>query len=107
MRNSYRQKGLSYFLASCVKSCIVKYVVVEREGRLTELKRYGFVSTGNFNESTARISYRLYLFHGPRRDIKGIEQGFRFFETPIRLTIKQSHCFSTLHLKNVFKKLID
>jgi len=61
-------------------------MLVEREEahRLS----YGFVSTGNFNESTAR-TIQIIPVYGPRRDIKELNKVFDFFETkPYKIETK-------------------
>jgi polyphosphate kinase len=53
-----------------------KICVIEREEDEV-IKRYGFISTGNFNESTARIYTDYTLFTANEPIFKGIEQSFR------------------------------
>ena len=83
-----------------------KICVVEREEN-DEIKRYGFVSTGNFNESTARIytDYTLFTAHGPI--LKELNKVFDFFETTYKIN-KYKHLVVSPHYpKKVFKRLID
>ena len=83
-----------------------KICLIEREESGT-LKRYGFVSTGNFNESTARIytDYTLFTAHEPI--LKELDKVFDFFETTYKIH-KYNHLIVSPHYtKNVFKKLID
>lgn len=56
------------------KACII----TRREDE--KLKRYGFISTGNFNESTAGIYTDYTLFTADRRILKELERVFEFFE---------------------------
>lgn len=61
-----------------------KMCVIEREeGK--KLKRYGFVSTGNFNESTAKIytDYTLFTYNQPI--LKEVNKIFNFFEMSYRV----------------------
>ena len=61
-----------------------KMCVVEREeGK--KLKRYGFISTGNFNESTAKIYTDYTLFTSNKKILKDVNQIFSFFETNYRI----------------------
>ncbi len=53
-------------------------VITRREN--DTLKRYGFISTGNFNESTARIYTDYTLFTANRKILKEVERVFEFFE---------------------------
>ncbi len=83
-----------------------KICLIEREEGAS-LKRYGFVSTGNFNESTARIytDYTLFTAHDPI--LKELEKVFDFFETTYKIHKYKHLIVSPHYTKNVFKKLID
>lgn len=83
-----------------------KICLIEREeGRM--LKRYGFISTGNFNESTARIYTDFTLFTANENILKELNKVFDFFETTYKIN-KYNHLIVSPHYtKNVFKKLID
>ena len=52
----------NHFWCSRFKSTHQDIVIEREEGK--KLKRYGFISTGNFNEATARIytDYTLFTF---------------------------------------------
>ncbi|PRP66863.1 polyphosphate kinase 1 [Nonlabens agnitus] len=56
------------------KACMI----TRRENQ--KLKRYGFISTGNFNEATAGIYTDYTLFTADRRILKEVERVFEFFE---------------------------
>jgi len=43
------------------KTCIIERLENQK------IKYYGFISTGNFNEKTAKLLYRLYLVYGTSR----------------------------------------
>ncbi|WP_248724959.1 polyphosphate kinase 1 [Seonamhaeicola sp. ML3] len=61
-----------------------KMCVIEREeGK--KFKRYGFISTGNFNESTAKIytDYTLFTYNQPI--LKEVNKIFNFFEANYRV----------------------
>ncbi|MFT4790771.1 MAG: polyphosphate kinase [Arcticibacterium sp.] len=83
-----------------------KICIIERE-ELLGLKRYGFVSTGNFNESTARIytDYTLFTAYDPI--LKELDKVFDFFETTYKIHKYKHLIVSPHYTKNVFKKLID
>jgi len=83
-----------------------KMCIVEREeGR--KIKRYGFISTGNFNESTAKIYTDYTLFTANQSILKDINKVFSFFETNYQI-FKYKHIITSPHYtqKNIFK-LID
>ncbi|MEX0273294.1 MAG: polyphosphate kinase 1 [Flavobacteriaceae bacterium] len=72
-----------------------------------EVKRYGFISTGNFNESTARIYTDYTLFTAHKGILKELNKVFDFFETTYRIYKYRHLVVSPHYTKNTFKKLID
>ena len=83
-----------------------KMCVIEREeGK--KLTRYGFVSTGNFNESTAKLYTDYTLFTSNQKILKDINKIFSFFETNYKI-YRYKHLIVSPHYtqKSVFK-LID
>ncbi|WP_026809697.1 polyphosphate kinase 1 [Arenibacter latericius] len=83
-----------------------KICLVERqEGN--RIKRYGFVSTGNFNESTARIYTDYTLFTAHDGILKELNKVFDFFETSYKIQKYKHLIVSPHYTTNVFKKLID
>lgn len=83
-----------------------KMCVVEREeGK--KLRRYGFVSTGNFNESTARIYTDYTLFTSNQSILKDVNKIFNFFHTNYKI-YSYKHLITSPHYtqSSVFK-LID
>jgi len=83
-----------------------KICLVEREEG-SQTKRYGFVSTGNFNESTARIYTDYTLFTAHYGILKELNKVFDFFETTYKINKYKHLIVSPHYTKNVFKKLID
>ncbi|MGJ5641552.1 polyphosphate kinase 1 [Formosa sp. S-31] len=83
-----------------------KMCVIEREeGR--RINRYGFISTGNFNESTARIYTDYTLFTANQKILKDINKVFSFFETNY-LIFKYKHIITSPHYtERALYKLID
>ena len=83
-----------------------KICLIEREEG-HEIKRYGFISTGNFNESTARIytDYTLFTAYDPI--LKELNKVFDFFETTYKINKYKHLIVSPHYTKNAFMKLID
>ena len=83
-----------------------KMCVVERlEGK--KMKRYGFVSTGNFNESTAKLYTDYTLFTANQKILKDINKVFNFFETNYRI-FRYKHIITSPHYtESSLSKLID
>ncbi|WP_158976350.1 polyphosphate kinase 1 [Cellulophaga sp. L1A9] len=83
-----------------------KICLIEREEN-DVIKRYGFVSTGNFNEATSRIYTDYTLFTANDEILKELNKVFDFFETTYKINKYKHLIVSPHYTKNVFKKLID
>ncbi|MBD0851986.1 polyphosphate kinase 1 [Maribacter arenosus] len=83
-----------------------KICVVEREEE-DKIKRYGFISTGNFNESTARIytDYTLFTSDGPI--LRELNRVFEFFDTPYKINNYKHLVVSPHYTQTYFIKMID
>lgn len=83
-----------------------KICVVERVEN-KKIKRYGFVSTGNFNESTAKIYTDVTLFTSHSQIMKEVNKIFEFFDVNYRIH-RYKHLFVSPHYtRTKFYKLID
>ncbi|NJB70447.1 polyphosphate kinase [Saonia flava] len=83
-----------------------KICVIEREEG-NEMKRYGFVSTGNFNESTAKIYTDYTLFTAHVAILKELNKVFNFFETTYKINKYKHLIVSPHYTQSAFEKLID
>ena len=83
-----------------------KICVIERieEGKL---KRYGLVSTGNFNEATAKVYTDVTLFTCRQQILKDIEKVFDFFDVNFRVHRYKHLIVSPHYSRSRFYKLID
>ena len=83
-----------------------KMCVIEREEN-GKNRRYGFISTGNFNESTARIYTDFTLFTSNQKILKDINKVFSFFETNY-IIYRYKHIITSPHYtKSKLFSLID
>jgi polyphosphate kinase len=83
-----------------------KMCIIEREEH-GELKRYGFISTGNFNESTAKVYTDFTLFTADQKLLKDINKVFDFFETNYQI-VRYKHIITSPHYtKSKLFALID
>lgn len=83
-----------------------KICVIERvEDR--KLKRYGLVSTGNFNESTAKVYTDVTLFTCHQQILKDIDKIFDFFDVNFRVHRYKHLIVSPHYTRSKFYKLID
>ena len=72
-----------------------KICVIERlEGK--KLKRYGFISTGNFNESTARVYTDYTLFTSHQKILKDVLKVFNFLSVNYKIK-KYKHLIVSPH----------
>jgi len=83
-----------------------KICLVERmEGG--KLKRYGFVSTGNLNESTAKVYTDITVFTAHPQIMKEVGRIFDFFDVNYRVHRYKHLIVSPHYTRNKFNKLID
>lgn len=83
-----------------------KMCVIEREEN-NKIKRYGFLSTGNFNESTATLYTDFTLFTSDQRILKDVVKVFDFFETNYKIFRYKHIIVSPHYTKTKLFKLID
>lgn len=83
------------------KACVIER---EEDGKI---RKYGFVSTGNFNESTARIYSDCTLFTSDQEILKEIDMVFDFFEVNYKVSKYKHLIVSPHYTRNTLIKLID
>lgn len=83
-----------------------KMCIIEREED-GKLMRYGFISTGNFNESTAKIYTDFTLLTANQKILKDINKVFDFFDANYKI-FRYKHIITSPHYtKSKLFKLID
>ena len=83
-----------------------KICLVERiENR--KLVRYGIISTGNFNESTAKVYTDITLFTSHQQILKDVSKIFDFFDVNYRVHRYKHLIVSPHYMRSKFNKLID
>lgn len=90
-------KGLKVHCKACV---------IDREEK-GKLKRYGFISTGNFNESTAKIYTDYTLFTTNEAILKEANKIFKFFEINYKVNRYKHLLVSPHYTRSSLVKLID
>jgi polyphosphate kinase len=83
------------------KVCVIERI--ENEG----IKRYGFISTGNFNEQTAKIYTDVTLLTSHQQILKDVSKIFEFFEINYRLYRYKHLIVSPHYTRSRFHKLIE
>lgn len=83
-----------------------KICVVDRieEGKL---RRYGLISTGNFNENTAKIYTDVTLFTSHSKILREVAKVFEFFDVNYRIHRYKHLIVSPHYTRTRFYKLID
>ena len=83
-----------------------KICVIERieDGRV---KRYGFISTGNFNENSAKVYTDVTLFTSNVEILKDAAKIFDFFDVNYRVHRYKHLIVSPHYTRSRFNKLID
>ena len=83
-----------------------KICLIERQEQ-DGIRRYGLISTGNFNETTGRIYTDYTLFTANEKILKELNMVFDFFETSYKINKYKHLIVSPHYTKSVFKKLIE
>lgn len=83
------------------KTCVVERI------ENNKIVRYGFVSTGNVNESTAKIYTDYTLFTADQNILKEVGKVFDFFETNYKVAKYKHLIVSPHYTRNAFNKLIN
>jgi polyphosphate kinase len=82
------------------KICLIERV----ENKI--IKKYGFISTGNFNESSAKIYTDLTLFTSNEKILNEISNVFTFFDANYKKYNFKNLIISPINTESRFKKLI-
>ena len=83
------------------KVCVIERIEDDK------MKRYGFISTGNFNEGTAKVYTDVTLFTSHQQILKDISKIFEFFDINYRLYKYKSLIVSPHYTRIRFNKLIN
>ncbi len=105
--NRFQEEGIRLIFGIPGLKVHSKICLVERKEGLKNINRYGFISTGNFNESTARIYTDYTLFTADDTILREVERVFEFFETSYRIHKYRHLIVSPHYTKNTLTRLID
>jgi polyphosphate kinase len=83
-----------------------KICLIERK-ELNEIVRYGFISTGNFNESTAKIYTDYTLFTAHQSLLKDVSLIFDFFDANYKINKYKYLIVSPHFTRKEFAKMIN
>jgi polyphosphate kinase len=82
-----------------------KICMIEREEH-EKINRYGFISTGNFNESTGKVYTDYTLFTANEPILRELNKVFDFFETTYKIHKYKHLIVSPHYTRSAFKRLI-
>lgn len=102
----FQEEGIQIIFGIAGLKVHSKVCVIEREEK-GKIRRYGFISTGNFNESTAKIYTDVTLFTAHQPILKEVNKVFKFFEAPYKVPRYEHLIVSPHYTRNKFFKLID
>jgi polyphosphate kinase len=100
-----QQEGVNLIFGVTGLKVHCKTCVIEREEK-GKLHKYGFLSTGNFNESTSRIYTDYTLFTGNQELLKEINKVFDFFEINYKVSRYKHLLVSPHYTRAALLKLI-
>jgi len=84
-----------------------KVCYIERIDDNGKMKRYGIVSTGNFNEGSAKVYTDVTLFTAHQQILKDMAKVFEFFQINYRVHRYKHLIVSPHYTRSKFMKLID
>ncbi|MGC6480368.1 MAG: polyphosphate kinase 1 [Flavobacteriaceae bacterium] len=84
-----------------------KICYIERMETPTKKRRYGFISTGNFNESTAKIYTDYTLFTANQKILKEVNKVFNFLQVNYKLKSYKHLIVSPHYTSSVLSRLIQ
>ena len=82
-----------------------KVCVIERK-RNNKIEKFGFISTGNFNESTAKTYTDLTLFTSNKKILNDVSKVFNFFDLNYKKFNYKYLKLSPFHTQSFFTKMI-
>ncbi|MFC4818146.1 MULTISPECIES: polyphosphate kinase 1 [unclassified Flavobacterium] len=84
-----------------------KLCYIDRIDEHGKLKRYGFISTGNFNEATAKVYTDVTLLTAHQQILKDAAKVFEFFQINYRVHRYKHLIVSPHYTRSKFIKFID
>ncbi len=102
----FKQEGIKLVFGFPDMKVHSKVCVIDREEG-GEIKRYGFISTGNFNEKTAKIYTDYTLFTADQEILEDINKVFEFFERSYKVPRYKHILVSPHYMRRRFNKLIN
>ncbi|MGC6422535.1 MAG: polyphosphate kinase 1 [Flavobacteriaceae bacterium] len=106
MANKLEAAGIQLIFGVPGLKVHAKICVIERLEK-KKIKRYGFISTGNFNESTAKVYTDFTLFTFNQKILKEVNKVFNFLEVNYKLKTYKHLIVSPHYTRTSVMRLID
>jgi polyphosphate kinase len=105
--NKFKEAGIRLVFGIRGLKVHSKICVITRETENNSLEYFGFISTGNFNESTAKIYTDHTLFTAHKGILLEIHKVFDFLETTYRVRKYKHLIVSPHYTESTFTRLIQ
>ncbi|NPA46643.1 MAG: polyphosphate kinase 1 [Chlorobi bacterium] len=103
----FKQEGINLVFGFPDMKVHSKICVIDRVDDDGQIRRYGFVSTGNFNEKTAKIYTDYTLFTADQEILAELDKVFGFFEKPYRIPRYKHILVSPHYMRTRFNRLVN
>ena len=105
--NKFKEAGINLIFGIRGLKVHSKICVIARETKPRSLEYFGFISTGNFNESTAKIYTDYTLFTSHKGILTEVEKVFDFLTTTYRVRKYKHLIVSPHYTESTFTRLIQ
>jgi len=105
--NKFKEAGVNLIFGIRGLKVHSKICVITRETKPRSLEYFGFISTGNFNESTAKIYTDYTLFTSHKGILTEVEKVFDFLATTYRVRKYKHLIVSPHYTESTFTRFIQ
>ena len=102
----FKQEGINLVFGFPDMKVHSKVCLIHREEE-GKIKRYGFISTGNFNEKTAKIYTDYTLFTADQEILEDVDKVFDFFRINYRIPKYKHILVSPHYMRRRFNQLVN
>ena len=103
----FKQEGIHLVFGFPDMKVHSKICIIDREDEEGNIRHYGFISTGNFNEKTAKIYTDYTLFTANQEVLRDVSRVFDFFDRPYRIPKYKHILVSPHYMRRRFNSLVN
>ena len=103
----FKQEGIHLVFGFPDMKVHSKICIIDREDEEGNIRHYGFISTGNFNEKTAKIYTDYTLFTANQDVLRDVRRVFDFFDRPYRIPRYKHILVSPHYMRRRFNQLVN